>query len=183
LKLSRKGLIAAVGALTVLVVLTIILFLVLRKTPPLALLNILPKEIDVEVKDVIYREVGTTGVKWEVKADQARYLKNENLAVFEKVRIRFTLSDGRVVVLEGDRGRLRTDSQDIDISGNVTVSSFEGDRFRTNSVQFSKKTEIASTRDPVVLESGNVHIEAVGMVLSLKEETLTLTSRVKAKVY
>ena len=92
--------------------------------------------VDLQVKNVRYTEVGDSGMKWEITADTARYQKKENLALFEKVKVRLVMKDGRVFVMNGDRGRLNTQSRDMEIEGNVGIVSENGDRFSTDRLRY-----------------------------------------------
>lgn len=154
----------------------------MRKEAALSLLKILPEEIDIQVREVKYQELEGSGIKWELQADNASLRKKEKLALFEKVRIRFILKDGKVYHLSGDQGQMNTESQDLDLRGNVVVVSDQGDRFLTNSLQFSKKDERIFTKEPIAIENQFMNVKAVGMSLSLRDEQLTLLSSVTAQI-
>ncbi len=146
------------------------------------ILKILPADVDLQVKDVKYEELGGTGVKWEIIADTASYLKKENTALFDKVKIKFIMKDGSVYNLSSDRGRVDTISYDMELSGNIIIVSDKGDRFKTQRLQFSKKDEQIFTKEAVIMENAFISIQAKGMTLSLKDESLTLNSSVKAQI-
>lgn len=152
----------------------------LRAMPEKVLLKIMADKVDLQIKNVRYTEAGDSGMKWEITADTARYLKKENLALFEKVTVRLIMKDGRTVVMNGDQGRFDTQSRDMEIDGNVGIVSGNGDRFATDRLQYRNGARRIETDRPVAMENGNVRISGVGMIFHLDESKLTLLSQIRA---
>lgn len=146
------------------------------------LLKIIPSGVDLQVKEVKYEELGATGVKWEVNADTATYQKKENMAYFDRVRIKFTMKDGSIYQLSSDRGKINTVTNDMELYGNIIIHSDKGDRFKTERLKFSRKDELIFTNEPVTMQNDYLLLQAKGMTLSLKDERLTLASSVRAQV-
>ena len=179
MKTKRKT-VLIVAILTVILSVTAILAIGLRRAPEKALLKIMSDRVDLQVKNVRYTEVGDSGMKWEITADTARYRKKENLALFEKVKVRLVMKDGRVFVMNGDRGRLNTQSRDMEIEGNVGIVSENGDRFATDRLLYRDAGKRIETDRLVVMENRSVRISGVGMILTLDEKKVTLLSQVRA---
>jgi hypothetical protein len=72
-------------------------------------IKILSENVDLQVRDVLYTDVGDSGMKWEIMADTAKYMKNENLAVFDNVRIKVVMPDGKTFAMTGKSGRRSSD--------------------------------------------------------------------------
>jgi LPS export ABC transporter protein LptC len=179
MKTKRKT-VLIIAMLTVILSVTAILAIGLRRAPEKALLKIMSDRVDLQVQNVHYTEVGDSGMKWEITADTARYLKKENLALFEKVKVRLVMKDGRVFVMNGDRGQLNTQSRDMEIEGNVGIVSENGDRISTDRLLYRNAGKRIETDRPVVMENGSVRISGVGMILTLDENKVTLLSQVRA---
>ena len=179
MKTKRKT-VLIVAILTVILSVTAILAIGLRRAPEKALLKIMSDRVDLQVKNVHYTEVGDSGMKWEITADTARYRKKENMALFEKVKVRLVMKDGRVFVMNGDRGRLNTQSRDMEIEGNVGIVSENGDRFATDRLLYRDAGKRIETDRLVVMENRSVRISGVGMILTLDEKKVTLLSQVRA---
>ena len=179
MKTKRKT-VLIVAILTVILSVTAILAIGLRRVPEKALLKIMSDRVDLQVKNVRYTEVGDSGMTWEITADTARYRKMENLALFEKVKVRLVMKDGRVFVMNGDRGQLNTQSRDMEIEGNVGIVSENGDRFTTERLLYRNTGRQIETDRPVVMENGSIRISGVGMILTLDEKKVTLLSQVRA---
>jgi LPS export ABC transporter protein LptC len=179
MKTKRKA-VLIVATLAVILSVTAILAIGLRREPEKALLKIMSDRVDLQVKNVHYIEVGDSGMKWEITADTARYRKKENLALFEKVKVRLVMKDGRVFEMNGDQGRLNTQSRDMEIEGNVGIVSENGDRISTDRLLYRNAGKRIETDRSVVMENGSVRISGVGMILALDEKKVTLLSQVRA---
>ena len=178
---KKRKTVLIVAILTALLSLAaIIVYGTLRKAPEKALLKVLSEKVDLAVKNVRYTEVGDSGMKWEVRAESARYQKKENLAVFEKVTVRLVMKDGGVFLMNGDRGRFNTASRDMELEGDVRIVSENGDRFTTDRIRYINKGKLIETDRPVVMENRGARISGVGMVFSLEGKRVSLLSQVRA---
>jgi len=177
---KKRKMVLIVSILAVILSLAVIIVVGLRVAPEKALLKIMADKVDLQIKDVRYTEVGDSGMKWEITAATARYLKKENLALFEKLTVRLVMKDGRTFVMNGDQGRLDTQSRDMEIDGNVGIVSGNGDHFATDRLRYRNSDRRIETDRPVAMENGNVRISGVGMVFHLDDSKLTLLSQIRA---
>jgi len=145
-------------------------------------LKILLDHTDLDVKDVLFTEVGESGEKWEVRAQRARYFRKEQKAVFDQADIRLILPEGRTFRISGDRGNMNTQSRNMELSGNVVVQSDNGDRFTTDRLQYTHVKKLVYTEYPILLENARMRISAVGMKLFLDRKEVALLKKVKAQV-
>ena len=146
------------------------------------LLKIMSDRADLEVHNVLYREVGGDGTKWEIRAKKASYLRKKNEASFDQVEVKLFLPDGKVIVLTGDKGQLDTATRDIKILGNVIVIAMGGERFATDYLQYSADEQRLHTEAEVSLETPGLQIRGVGLSLSLQNKDLVLFSKVHASI-
>lgn len=153
-----------------------------NKAPGKKLLKIVTDNVDLQVKDVLYTDVGESGLKWEVRADSAQYIKSENIALFDKIRVKLVLADGKTISMIGEKGKLHTGTKDMEITGNVEILSDRGDRLTTDIIKYSGQEQRFYTDSPVKLENARLRIKGVGMSLSVKDRDVTLLSKVKAIV-
>jgi LPS export ABC transporter protein LptC len=145
-------------------------------------LKIMADNVDLQVKDIRYTEVGDDKAKWEIKADTAKYMKKENLALFDRITVKLVMADGKTFVMNGDKGRMKTDTRDIEILGNVEITSDNGDCFKTDALLYSSADKKFSTPSAVKMDNARMQVRAVGMSLSLITEKLSLLSKVKARI-
>lgn len=146
-------------------------------------LKIIDDEVDLHIKDVHYTEVGDSGNRLEINADSATFLKKENQARFERVRMKLFLPDGKAYELTADRGRLQTDRKDAEIEGHVVILSNRGDRFTTDRLKYSDGEKKIYTDDPVTLSNPRFEVKGKGMVLQLKSEHVAIGGGVRALVH
>ena len=152
------------------------------KKPGKELLKIMSDKVDLNVKDVHYTDVSESGSKWEVRADTARYIRSANLALFDNVKVKLFMTNGKEFVLRADTGEMKTDTKDMTVSGNVVIVSNNGDRFTTAYLMYSDTSKRFQTDAPVEMENRRTKVTGVGMWLSLKEENAAILSGVKAVI-
>jgi len=146
------------------------------------MLKIMSGRADLEVRNVLYREVGGDGTRWEIRAKKASYLRKQNQAYFDQVEVKLFLPDSQMIMLTGDQGRLDTVARDMQISGNVGITSVNGERFITDSLHYSADEKRLHTDAPVLMETPRMEIRGVGMSLSLQSKDIVVFSRVRARV-
>ncbi len=149
---------------------------------PQNIIKILPDHVDLQIKDFNYTEVGEANSKWEVKADSAKYFKKENMAVFERVKIKLTTNEGKVFTMTGDKGQMNTEKKDLQIKGNVVIVTDKGERFTTDYLNFSDAEKKVYTDASVAMENKKMKIKGTGLTLYIKTGELNLASVVKAKI-
>ncbi len=182
MKNRRKALIIFFAVLGVILCAAAIGVISLLQEPEKTLQKVMSDKVDLQVRNVRYTEVGDSGMRWEVVADTARYLKKENLALFEKVMVKLVMKDGRTYVLNGDRGKLNTESRDMEIEGNVVIESEDSGRFTADRLQYREAEKKVETDGPVVMERGGIRVSGVGMIYTLGDKKVSLLSQVNAHI-
>lgn len=182
MKISRRRTLFIVMLLAAAVSAAAVVIIGMRKEPGKELLKIMSDRVDLQVRDVHYTEVGDSGMKWEINADTARYQKKENLAFFDKLTVKLVMKDGKTFVMTGDRGRLNTESRDMEIEGNVGIVSENGDRFTTDRLRYRNSDKVIETDRPVTMENQRFQVNGVGIVVSLEGKTVAILSQVRARL-
>jgi LPS export ABC transporter protein LptC len=183
MKISKKTIIiSSIIIVFVAVVIAIVTIVKISENKSRNLVKILPENIDLQIKGFVYTEVGEANSKWEVKADTATYYKKQNIAVFDRVQVTLTTSDGKVYLMTGDKGQMLTDKKDLEIKGNVIITSAAGDRFSTDYLNYSDAEKKFYTNAPVSMENKRMKIKGVGLTLFINNGKLNLSSLVKAKI-
>jgi LPS export ABC transporter protein LptC len=182
MRFQKRTLTIAGLGVVILAAVLIIFFDKFSPLSPATMLKIMSDRADLEVKNVLYREVGGDGNKWEIRAKKASYLRKQNQAYFDQVEVKLFLPDGKVILLAADKGQLDTATMDMKISGNVGVTSVSGERFATDSLQYSADEQRLHTEAAVLMETPRMQIRGVGMSLSLQNMDIVLYSRVRARI-
>lgn len=174
-----------IPALVVLALGVIILFVALnlpggRKTN---IIKILPDEADISIQNFVFTEVGKDNIRWEVRSDSAQYEKKQDLAVFDKVRVKLTMPDGKVIVMTGDKGEMLKDKKDLEIKGHVQIIADSGEKFSTDYLKYSDSEKKIYTGAPVVMESERIRIQGTGLEIFIQKGELILSSAVRARIH
>jgi LPS export ABC transporter protein LptC len=182
MKIDRKKWIILGFTLLVIIAAIILLTFDYFKTSTETALKIMADNVDLQVKNVIYTDVGKSGEKWEIRADTARYAKKENLAFFDTVRVKLVTSEGKTFIMTGEQAKLQTDTKNIEISGNVEILSDRGDRFQTDMLRYTNENSTIHTDGVVTLWGDRMLVKGTGMTLNLKQGKLSLQSKVKGQI-
>jgi LPS export ABC transporter protein LptC len=183
MKLSRKTIIIS-SIIVVSVALSIVVATVIKSNleKPKNLLKILQDSVDLQIRGFVYTEVGEANAKWEVKAETATYDKKQNLAVLEMVKIKLTTSDGKIFEMSADKGQMLTKKKNIEIKGNVVITSDDGDKFSTDHLNYNDAQKKFYTDAPVTMENKRMKLTGRGLTLFMNKGELNVPSTVKAKI-
>ncbi|MGP8152819.1 MAG: LPS export ABC transporter periplasmic protein LptC [Smithella sp.] len=183
MKLSKKTIIVSSIIIVFLAVLIAIVAIVkVNVNKPKNLLKVFQDSVDLQIKGFVYTEVGEANARWEVKADTATYDKKQNLAVLEVVQIKLTTYDGKIFLMTADKGQILTDTKNIEIKGNVVITSDNNDIFSTDHLSYNDAEKKFYTDAPVTMENKRMKLTGTGLTLYLNNGKLSISSMVKAKV-
>lgn len=181
MRLPRRTLILA--AISAALILSVTMFFFLRIFYPISpgtMLKIMSERADLEARDILYREVREDGVKWEIRAKKARYLKKENHAFFDQAEVKLRLADGKMIDLVGDKGRFNTITGDMEITGKVSVTTDSGERFATDYLQYTASDKRLHTTSAVEMATSRIQIQGTGLSFALPQRKIVILSRVHA---
>jgi len=136
------------------------------------------------LKDVYYRSV-KNGVKcWEIKAEQANMVDDNNeQAILKNIKATFFPKDDIPIFLTANKGILNLKTKDLEIKGNVRIWRKNGYKFRTDYLYYSDKKHLLFTDAPVSLEESSLKLTAQGMKFFIKKNKLILCQNVKTHFY
>jgi LPS export ABC transporter protein LptC len=181
MKLDRKkGFVIAAAVLAVLAT-AVILYMHNRADTPVRALKVLAENVDLQIKNILFTEVGGSGEKWEIRAETAQYMRKENVVLFDKVSVKLVLDDGKTFLMTGDKGRFMTTTKDMDVVGNVVIISDQGDRYTTDHLNYSNAGKKIFTDGSVMMENARMKITGVGMNLLMQAKELKILSKVKVQ--
>ncbi|MBL7180854.1 MAG: LPS export ABC transporter periplasmic protein LptC [Desulfobacterales bacterium] len=103
------------------------------------------------------------GIKeWTLDARTAQVINAQNQAIFQDPTVIFFMKDNTQVYLTADHGILHTDSNDIEVSGNVVVKN-ENYRLTTEKLNYQHVQRIIFSRVPVKIVSASSQLTADSM--------------------
>jgi len=144
------------------------------------------KDIHIDTKAVLKLNIlqqisKKNGIKeWELKADSATLLKDEDKAILIDVSIIFFDKNNKKVFLKSEKGFLNTKSHDMIFSDNVVVR-YETSTLKTDKLHYNKKKHMIYSDTHVKLTKNKSVIEADSMETKLNDNCTILKGHVKGK--
>jgi LPS export ABC transporter protein LptC len=119
------------------------------------------------------------GIKeWNLEASSVNYMVNKNQAVFQELFITFYLKDKSQVYLTANKGILNTDSNDMEIFGNVVVKSATY-RLKTENLFYRHNRRIIFSKVPVTVTGAAFDLAADSMSLNLNTNKTMFEGKVQ----
>jgi LPS export ABC transporter protein LptC len=118
---------------------------------------------------------------WELEAKSAQQYQDQNIMVLDDVKVTFYSQDGRSFTISGNQGKVYQDSKDMELVGDVVVSSSDGYRLKTHSVSYRNSEKKMTTSDPVEIEGELIRLVGRGMLVDMEAKTFKVLSQVKTQ--
>ena len=127
----------------------------------------------------IHQTATKDGAKeWSLVADSAHYIEKENRALFENLEVVFFMEDGSEVTMTADRGYLQTDSNDIQVEGNVQVD-YGTYHIETMALDYNHKSRSLHTDDRVKVSGELFTLTADALSVDLNTKKSEFLGNVK----
>lgn len=97
--------------------------------------------------------------EWNLDADSVRYANEKKQALFENLSVIFFLKNREKLRLKADQGILKTDSNDIEVSGNVLLTHGNY-RLETETLHYDHNRRVFSSESPVRIRGNAFDLEA-----------------------
>lgn len=138
-----------------------------------------PSAADLNIKQVQLEEESAGGSRWQLTADQASVFDRQGRTTLHRVRVRVQDHD-RTWTIVGEEGDFYRQTQDLEIRGNVVVTSGDGFRLETRVLRWRGAERRLWTDAPVRIYREGVVIDGSALDVLTKEEATTVTGRVRA---
>jgi len=119
---------------------------------------------------------------WELEAKTVRLYQDENISVLEDVKVTFYAKEERIFYLTGKQGKIYQDSKDVELMGDVVLTSNDGYQLKTQSVSYQHSEKTVSTSDPVEIEGEQIRLTGKGMLVNMDDKTFKVLSQVKTQL-
>ncbi len=116
---------------------------------------------------------------WELEAKSIRQYEGQNMMVLEDVKLTFYAKEGRILYLTSKQGKVYQDSKNVDLIGDVVLTSNDGYALKTQSASYRHGEKIVSTPDPVEIEGEQIQMTGKGMLVNVEAKTFKILSQVK----
>jgi LPS export ABC transporter protein LptC len=119
---------------------------------------------------------------WELEAKSIQQNREENLLFLEDVKVTVYAEEGRSFVITGKQGKVFMDSKNMELLGDVMVTSSDGYRLRTQSVAYRHQEKNLGTSDPVEIEGEQMRVIGKGMQIDMEARTFKIFGQVKTQL-
>ena len=118
---------------------------------------------------------------WELEANAMQQYQDQNVMVLEDIRLTFFNKDGRTFILTGRQGKVYQDTKNMELQGDVVVTSSDGYRLKTNSVAYDHQGRRIETADPIELDGEQLSLKGRGMRVDMEAQTVRVFHDVRTQ--
>ena len=174
----------AVLILVSVVTLTTVIYRHLQQQSPEEILSMLPEDIDLALEDLHYTQSEDGQRRWTLDADKAEYQGDSSLATLDVVKLLF-YDTGQFgdLTLQANRGQLAQETSQVDVWGNVRVTTERGDQLFTERLHYDDKVRQLSTADPFRLLSSQLELTGIGLQLDIDQGRMLVKENVWMLLY
>lgn len=116
--------------------------------------------------------------EWSLDAASADYMAKNSQAIFKDLSVTFYLKDETKVFITANQGILRTDSNDMEIYGNVVVRNKDY-KLRCENLYYKHDKRIIFSKVPVNITGNSFELVADSMLLNLNNNRALFEGKVK----
>lgn len=121
--------------------------------------------------------------EWELEANSTEFFDSEKTTHLECVKLKFFPENQKEVTIIGDKGKFNTETKNMEISGNVVVSSLDGYSLKTDSLKWIASKKVVETEDPVEISSESLLVTGKGLFSESDQHKMEIKSNVTAIIY
>jgi|GEM_PF-338756 len=119
---------------------------------------------------------------WELEAKSIEQAEETKVFTLRDVKVTYYSKDGRIIIVTGRQGKVNQDSRDVELVGDVVLSTSDGYRVKTNAVSYNHQAKKVTSSDPVEIEGTQVHLVGKGLYVDLEAQTFKVLGRVKTHI-
>jgi LPS export ABC transporter protein LptC len=114
-----------------------------------------------------------------LEAKSIQQYQDQNLMVVEEVKMTLFSKEGRTFTISGNQGKVYQDSKNMELLGDVVLTSSDGYRLKTHSISYHHSDKKVTTPDPVEIEGEQIRVEGKGMWVDMEGKIFKVLSQVK----
>ena len=152
------------------------------ETLPAIAAELTSEDGNLTLKNFEYRDVKQGNSRWTVWADTATYFEERKETELDQVRAVFFLKKGGQVDLAGDKGVLHTDTNNMEIHGNVGVTFGKGYKLTTDRLFYNRDKKLIYTDAQVVLTGPRITTKGRGMRIEIERKSVSILHHIETKL-
>jgi LPS export ABC transporter protein LptC len=146
-----------------------------------ALPKILTDGADAHLEKIRFVEDKRGQKTWELEAKSIQQYQDQNIILLEEVKVTFFTKEGRSFIISGKKGKVYQDSNDMELVGDVLLTSSDGYRLKTQSLSYHHLERRMSTPDPIEIEGEQIRVIGKGMQVDMEAEIFKVLGQVKTQ--
>jgi LPS export ABC transporter protein LptC len=119
--------------------------------------------------------------QWSLEASSAHYIEQNDRLILKNLAVTFYLEDKSEVYLTADHGILKTDSNDIEVTGNVVLKNKKY-KLITENLNYSHAQRVLYSNAPVTISGDTAKLAADSLAFDLNTKGLVLEGSVEATI-
>ena len=136
---------------------------------------------DLSLEEIHYVETKGDKKEWELRAKSGQHFRQDDYTTLQDLTVTFYAEEGRIVTLRGDEGSMKG-RQEIEVRGNVVITSSDGYRISTESLRYEEDKQRIFTEDPIILEGKGLQVKGVGVVVDMTTQKLRILRKVQTVI-
>jgi len=118
---------------------------------------------------------------WELEAKLIQQYQGQNIILLEAVKVTFFMKEGRSFIVSGTHGKVYQDSKNMELVGDVVMTSSDGYRLKTHSIFYHHLERKVTTSDPVEIEGEQIRLVGKGMLVNMEAKIFKVLQQVKTQ--
>jgi LPS export ABC transporter protein LptC len=118
---------------------------------------------------------------WELEAKSIQQYQGQNILLLEEVKVTFFTKEGRSFIISGNQGKVYQDSKNMELVGDVVLTSSDGYRLKTHSISYHHSEKKVTTPDPVEIEGEQIRLVGKGMLVDMDAKIFKVLNQVKTQ--
>ena len=154
-----------------------------QQQAPKELLSGLPEDIDLALADLHYTQNENGRRSWSLNAAKAEYQRDSSqvkLAVVDLVF--YQAGQFGETELRANEGQLEQNSRQIDVWGDVELTTERGDQLFTDRLHYDDQLRRLSTDSPIRYLSSQLELTGIGLQLDIDRGRLLVKDRVRVEL-
>jgi len=174
-------------ALAILLLAGVLIVVVVRNfhgDGPAEVVEQLPKNVDLALRQVRFSETRNGVRKWSMVADSADFSAGVGMTHVENIFMTFFDSEGvKTVTLTSRSGDVQTESGGVTLQGDVVVKSVRGYVIRTERLDYDKNADVIRSNTRVNITSDWMKLTGRSLRMHVGDQRLFLSGDVQTTIY
>jgi LPS export ABC transporter protein LptC len=118
---------------------------------------------------------------WELEAKSIQQYQGQNIMLLEEVKVTFFTKEGQSFIISGNKGKVYQDSKNMELVGDVVLTSSDGYRLKTHSISYNNSEKKVTTSDTVEIEGEQIRLVGKGMWVDMEAKIFKVLNQVKTQ--